>query len=65
MKILIISEASGFIGGYELGALDVAKGLYHCGHEVQVLTSNYFLDDHEELKFLNVSRSLSCLQIVH
>lgn len=67
MKILIISNVfpPGFIGGYELGALDVAKGLYDYGHEIQVLTSNYFLDDHEELKFLNVSRSLSYLSITH
>lgn len=67
MKILIISNVfpPGFIGGYELGALDIAKGLYNNGHEIQVLTSNYFWDEHEELKFLNVSRSLLCPTLEH
>lgn len=67
MKILIISNIfpPGFVGGYELAALDIAKELYNEGHEIQVLTSNYFLDDREKLKFLNISRTLLCAALVH
>ncbi len=67
MKILIINNLfpPGFIGGYELGALDIANGLHNNGHKIQVLTSNYFWDEREEFKFLNVSRSLSCFSVYH
>jgi glycosyltransferase involved in cell wall biosynthesis len=67
MNILILSNIfpPGFIGGYELGALDVAKGLRVCGHEIHVLTSDYFLDDQEELSSLNVCRSLVCASLSH
>lgn len=67
MRILILSNIfpPGFIGGYELGALDVAKGLQACAHEVLVLTSDYFLDDGLELSPLNVSRSLVCNSLSH
>jgi glycogen(starch) synthase len=47
MKILLLSNIfpPGFIGGYELGAYDVAKGLVAKGHYVKVLTSDYFNDE--------------------
>ena len=35
----------GFIGGYELGAAEIASGLIDRGHRVDVLTSNYLFDD--------------------
>lgn len=67
MKILIISNIfpPGFIGGYELGALDIAKRLSARGHHIYILTSDYFLDDREELANLNVSRSLKCTAVTH
>jgi glycogen synthase len=67
MKILMLSNIfpPGFIGGYELGALDVALGLKKLGHEIHVLTSDYFLDELDEIGELNVSRSLFCSSISH
>ncbi len=67
MKILILSNIfpPGFIGGYELGALEVAIELQNMGHEIKVLTSDYFLDDLEELKALNIDRSLICYSTSH
>jgi len=64
MRILIVSNLfpPGFIGGYELGALDVAKELASRGHDVHVLTSNYFDGDLPESDGLSVERSLYCAQ---
>ncbi|HYZ31423.1 MAG TPA: glycosyltransferase [Crenalkalicoccus sp.] len=50
----------GFMGGYELGALDVARGLAGRGHTVEVLTSDYFTDDAGELGDVHVRRILEC-----
>ena len=52
MRILLINNIfpPGFLGGYELGALDVARGLQKCGHEVLVLTSDYFPDDEKQMR---------------
>lgn len=55
----------GFLGGYELGALEVAQGLAARGHDVKVLTSNYFLDDAGELIDLEVERSLQWSAFQH
>lgn len=65
MRVLIISNIfpPGFIGGYELGALDVARGLQSAGHEVRVLTSDYMLDDGRVLADLSVARILECVDI--
>ena len=67
MKILIISNIfpPGFIGGYELGALDIARALHQRGHDIHVLTSNYFLDDEKELDSLKVTRSLHYTDFTH
>ena len=67
MKILLVSNIfpPGFIGGYELGALDVARGLQSLGHDVRVLTSDYFLDDSSTLEDLEVIRTLSCVSQSH
>lgn len=66
MRVLILSNVfpPGFIGGYELGAYDVALGLRGLGHEVRVLTSDYFQDDHAVLE-LAVERSLRCNSLSH
>ncbi len=47
MRILILSNLypPGFIGGYELGASEIARGLRRAGHQVDVLTSSYAVDD--------------------
>jgi glycogen synthase len=47
VRILTISNIypPGFIGGYELGASDIVGGLAKRGHDVDVLTSDYFVDD--------------------
>ena len=47
MRVLMLSNIypPGFIGGYELGAADIAAGLQAAGHKVQVLTSSYLVDD--------------------
>lgn len=55
----------GFVGGYELGALDCAQGLLAAGHQINILTSDYFQDDAGELRELNVERSLECRYISH
>lgn len=62
MKIVIISNIfpPGFIGGYELGALDVARHFANNGHRVVVLTSDHFTDNANELNDLFVERSLDC-----
>lgn len=67
MKILILSNIfpPGFIGGYELGAYDVAEGLQVKGHRVKVLTSAYFLEKSAPEFDLNVERSLQCATIGH
>lgn len=63
MRILMVSNVfpPGFLGGYELGALDVARGLRARGHEVEVLTSDYFLDDAGRLDDIPVNRALECV----
>jgi glycosyltransferase involved in cell wall biosynthesis len=60
MRILLVSNVfpPGFIGGYELAALDVARGLIAHGHDVHVLTSDHFLDDKGVLSAPKVSRTL-------
>ncbi len=67
MKILLVNNIfpPGFIGGYELGAFDVVRALSARGHIVQVLTSDYFLDDSCELSDFHVERSLDCTSISH
>lgn len=67
MKILVLSNLfpPGFIGGYELGAYDVAKGLQAKGHHVKVLTSDYFQDDGTTGIDLDVERSLQCVSLAH
>ena len=67
MNLLIISNVfpPGFVGGYELGALDCAQGLRAAGHKIRVLTSDYFQDDAGELGDLNVERSLECHYVSH
>lgn len=64
MRVLLISNLfpPGFLGGYELGALEIARGLHEDGHDVRVLTSDYFLDDAGELADLTVSRTLTCVE---
>ena len=63
MRILLISNIfpPDFIGGYELGALDVARALAARGNTVRILTSDYFLDDMGRMKDVDVVRSLECL----
>ena len=67
MNVLILSNIfpPGFIGGYELGAYDVAQGLHLKGHRVKVLTSDYFLGDGEHNLNLEVERCLQCTTIRH
>lgn len=67
MKVLVLSNIfpPGFIGGYELGAYEVAKGLQSKGHRVEVLTSDYFLDNGEPGFNLSVVRSLRCTSLSH
>lgn len=62
MRILIVSNLfpPGFIGGYELGALEMARGLAGFGHEIEVVTSTYFLDDRHLLGEFPVRRVLRC-----
>jgi glycogen(starch) synthase len=62
MRILVLSNIfpPGFIGGYELGALDMARGLVARGHEVEVLTSDYYPDDAGVITDLTVHRFLQC-----
>jgi glycogen synthase len=67
MNLLMISNVypPGFVGGYELGALECAQGLLAAGHKINVLTSDYFQDDAGELGALNVERSLECHHVSH
>jgi glycosyltransferase involved in cell wall biosynthesis len=67
MNLLIVSNVfpPGFVGGYELGALECARGLLAAGHKIGVLTSDYFQDDAGELGDLNVERSLECHYVSH
>jgi glycosyltransferase involved in cell wall biosynthesis len=67
MKVLLISNVfpPGFIGGYELGAYDVAIDLVNRGHELHVLTSDYLQDDHHACRIKNVTRSLSWATLTH
>jgi glycogen(starch) synthase len=62
VRILIINNIfpPGFIGGYELGALDMARGLLGRRYEVEVLTSDYFVDDARQLDDVPVRRILDC-----
>jgi glycosyltransferase involved in cell wall biosynthesis len=62
MRILVLSNLfpPGFIGGYELGALDMARGLAARGHQVEVLTSDYYPDDDGAIADLPVRRFLQC-----
>ena len=47
MRILVLSNLypPGFVGGYELGAADIVSALAARGHEIEVVTSNYLVDD--------------------
>jgi glycogen synthase len=67
MNLLIISNVfpPGFVGGYELGALECAQGLLAAGHKIGVITSDYFQDDAGELDDLNIERSLECHYVSH
>jgi glycogen(starch) synthase len=67
MKILLLSNVfpPGFIGGYELGAYDVAIGLVNSGHEVHVLTSDYLTDDEGACEIANVTRTLTWATMTH
>jgi glycosyltransferase involved in cell wall biosynthesis len=60
LNILLVSNLypPGFIGGYELGAYDLANWLSNEGHVVRVITSNYFDDRLDEDRNHNVIRSL-------
>lgn len=63
MRILLVSNIfpPGFVGGYELGAFEVAQRLARRGHEVRVLTSDYCLDERGEGGGLRVDRTLECV----
>ena len=65
MKILIISNIfpPGFIGGYELGAYDVATSFQQQGHQVRVLTSDYLLDEKQEIVNFKVDRILEWIEV--
>lgn len=67
MKILMVSNIfpPGFIGGYELGALEVLRDLVKRGHDVKVLTSDYFNDESGELADFDVERVLENVQLSH
>jgi len=61
MKILLVSNLfpPGFIGGYELAASEVASYLSEKGHDVNVLTSNFFKNDRQIQQFpFSVERNL-------
>ncbi len=63
MKIMIITGIfpPGFVGGFELAALDVARGLKEKGHDVCIVTSDHFLDYHQSLRDFPVHRVLEYL----
>lgn len=67
MKMLFISNVfpPGFIGGYELGAFDIANEMSRRGHEIHVLTSDYFIDDQAQITQFTVDRSLNCNALSH
>jgi glycosyltransferase involved in cell wall biosynthesis len=67
MKILFINNVfpPGFIGGYELGAFEIANGLKAQGHQISILTSDYFQDDAGELLAFHVERTLECTSLSH
>jgi hypothetical protein len=67
MRILLISNVypPGFLGGYELGAYDVTEHLRQLGHEVQVLTSDYFVDTTGNRNITPVTRELECPALAH
>jgi glycosyltransferase involved in cell wall biosynthesis len=67
MKLLLISNIfpPGYIGGYELGALEIARALAARGHDVQVLTSDYFLDEANEIDGFEVHRILESVSMAH
>jgi glycosyltransferase involved in cell wall biosynthesis len=60
MKILIISNVfpPRFIGGYELAAEDVGRYLASQGHTIEVITSDYLLNDEQLPEFSKITRSL-------
>jgi len=65
VRILLVNNVfpPGFIGGYELGALDVVRRLRRAGHEITVLTSDYFLDERNEIDGFEVVRTLECVAV--
>lgn len=67
MRVLLLSNVfpPGFIGGYELGAHDVAIGLVNRGHEVHVLTSDYLADDDGLCEIAGVTRTLTWTTLTH
>jgi len=67
MKILLLSNVfpPGFIGGYELGALEVATFLAERGHTLKIMTSDYFLDDEGEIQTFDIDRTLDCPPLSH
>ena len=60
MKILILTNLfpPGFIGGYELGAHELAVALHDLGHEIFVLTTDYLPNDPLRETPFPVERSL-------
>jgi len=67
MKVLLLSNVfpPGFIGGYELGALEIANHLTTSGHEVNVLTSDFFQDERKLITGFAVDRILECCELSH
>jgi glycosyltransferase involved in cell wall biosynthesis len=65
MKILMVNNIfpPNFLGGYELGMLDVATQLTGRRHTVRVLTSDYFTDEKREITHIEVTRNLECVSI--
>ena len=60
MRIMLISSLfpPGIIGGYELAAFDVAKGLKEKGYDIHVVASNYHCEFKTEIKDFPVYRKL-------
>ncbi|MBZ0268348.1 glycosyltransferase family 4 protein [bacterium] len=65
MRILLVNNLfpPGFIGGYELGALEIARHLRRRGHEIRVLTSSHFRDDAGSFTEFPVIRKLQCVTL--
>jgi glycogen synthase len=63
VKIMIITGIfpPGFIGGFELAALDIARGLKEKGYDVCVVTSDHFLDYDLQIQDFPVFRVLEYL----